>query len=107
MDQRYDKIEHGKKVKRKLRKDELVRKLAEAGVTATGNYATIQRLAVEQNIPTVEEDLPKIKIGWVGKPKGIYQVLWERGFLDPNNLNQYTMDGRKDQFGIHQPHTSL
>jgi hypothetical protein len=45
--QQYDEIEHGKKVKRKLRKDELVKKLAEAGVTATGNYTTIQRLAVE------------------------------------------------------------
>ena len=67
LEQRNDKIEHGKKVKRKLRKEELVKKLAEAGVTATGNYATIQRLAVEQNIATVEEDLPKIKIGWVGK----------------------------------------
>ncbi len=40
-----------------MRKDELVKKLAEAGVTVTGNY--------KQNIPTVEEDLPKIKIGWV------------------------------------------
>jgi hypothetical protein len=90
-----------------LRKDELVKKLAEAGVMATGNYATIQRLAVKRNIPTVEENLPKIKIGWVGKPKGIYQVLWERGFLVPNNLNQYTMDGGKDQFSVHQPHTSL
>lgn len=58
-------------------------------------------------MPTVKEDLLKMKIGWVGKPKGTYQVLWERGFLDPNNLNQYTMDGRKDQCGIHQPHTSL
>jgi hypothetical protein len=80
-------------VKRKLRKDELVKKLAEAGAMVTGNYTTIQRLAVKRNIPIVEEDLLKIKIGWVGKPKGIYQGLWERGFLDPNNLNQYTMDG--------------
>ena len=61
--QQYDEIEHGKKVKRKLRKDELVKKLAEAGVTATGNYTTIQRLAVERNIPTVEENLPKIISG--------------------------------------------
>ncbi len=90
-----------------MRKDELVKKLAEAGVTTTGNYATIQRLTIEQNIATVEEDLPKIKTGWVGKPKGIYQLLWERGFLDPNNLNKYTINGWKDQFGIHQPHTSL
>jgi hypothetical protein len=34
-------------------------------------------------------------------------VLWERGLIDPHNLNQYTMDGRKDQFGVLQPHTSL
>ncbi len=47
LEQRNDKIEHGKKVKQKLRKEELVKKLAEAGVTATGNYATIQRLAIE------------------------------------------------------------
>jgi hypothetical protein len=40
--------------------------------------------------------------GWVGKPKAIYQVLWERGLLDPLNLNQDTMDGQKDCFGIHQ-----
>jgi hypothetical protein len=58
-------------------------------------------------MPTVKEDLLKMKIGWVGKPKGTYQVLWERGFLDPNNLNQYTIDGQKDQFSIHQSHTSL
>jgi hypothetical protein len=107
LDQRFDQIEHDKKVKRKLRKDELVKKLAEVGVTATGNYVAIQKLAVERNTPTLEEDLPKIKFGGVGKPKGIYQVLWERGFLDPSNLNQYAMDGQKDQFGIHQLHTSL
>ncbi len=29
-------------------------------------------------------------------------VLWERGLLDPLNLNQYTMDGPKDHFRIHQ-----
>jgi hypothetical protein len=55
----------------------------------------------------MEEDLPKIKIGWVEKSKGINQVLWERGFFDSNNLSQYTMDRQKDQIGTHQPHTSL
>ncbi len=34
-------------------------------------------------------------------------MLWERGLIDPHNLNQYTMDGRKDQFGVLQPQTSL
>jgi hypothetical protein len=105
--QRHDQIEVGKTVKRKLKKEELVRKLAQAGVTATGNYAKVQKLALEKNIPITEEDLPKVKLGWVGKQKGIFQVLWERGFLDPGNINQYTMDGRKDQFGVLLPQTSL
>jgi len=43
----------------------------------------------------------------MGKQKGILQVLWERGFIDEANINQYTMDGRKDAFGVHQPQTSL
>jgi hypothetical protein len=34
--------------------------------------------------------------GWEGKPKGLLQVLWERGFLDENKpVNCYTVDGRK------------
>jgi hypothetical protein len=34
-------------------------------------------------------------------------MLWERGLLDPLNLNQYIMDGQKDHFGIHQLTYSL
>ncbi len=38
-------IQPGKKTKWRFRKDELVKMLAQAGVTATGNYAAIQKLA--------------------------------------------------------------
>ena len=42
----------------------------------------VQELATSQNMPIrVEEN--DIVEGWVGKPKGIRQVLWERGLLDP------------------------
>jgi hypothetical protein len=36
--------------------------------------------------------------GWEGQPKGLLQVLWERGFKDPDKAkaNWYTLDGRKD-----------
>ncbi len=27
--------------------------------------------------------------------------------MDEGNINQYTVNGRKDAFGIFQPHTSL
>ena len=35
----------------------------------------------------------KILEGWQGKAKGLLQVLWERGFIDPNNLDRYTLNG--------------
>ena len=35
------------------------------------------------------------------------QVLWERGLIDEQNLAQYTVNGRKDEMGILQHHTSL
>ena len=42
----------------------------------------IQEIAGLHNIPiTVEED--DVVEGWVGKPKGQRQILWERGLLDP------------------------
>jgi hypothetical protein len=42
----------------------------------------VQELATSQNIPIRGEE-DDIVEGWVGKPKGIRQVLWERGLLDP------------------------
>lgn len=43
-------------------------------------------------------DKQKIIAGWQGKPKGLLQVLWERGLLDETSLEKYTLDGRKDAF---------
>ena len=37
-------------------------------------------LAVEQ---------PVIAEGWMGAAKGLFQVLWERGWIDPNNMHKY------------------
>jgi len=54
-----------------------VKMLAQAGVTATGNYAAIQKLAWGKNLPLFDDNLPVVKEGWIGKPKGMYQVLWE------------------------------
>ena len=55
----------------------------------------------------MEEEIPKVTEGWEGKPKGMMQVLWERGFIDKNNLQQYTLDGKKDGHGNLRPETSL
>ena len=74
---------------------------------ASGRYSSVAKLATERNIAIFEEDLPKIIEGWIGKPKGIYQVLWERGWLDPNNLHKYTLNGQKDRYGVVRTEFSL
>jgi hypothetical protein len=49
----------------------------------------------------------KVVEGWEGKAKGLLQVLWERGFINATNLENYTMNGRQDACGILIPDTSL
>jgi hypothetical protein len=39
------------------------------------------------------------KKGWQGQPKGLLQVLWERGWIDEGNLEKYTMDPAADADG--------
>ena len=46
--------------------------------------------------------------GWEGQPKGMLQVLWERGFIDASKSEKYyTIEGRKDQFGNINSETSV
>jgi len=49
----------------------------------------------------------KVVEGWQGKAKGLLQVLWERGFINATNLENYTMNRRQDACGIPIPDTSL
>jgi hypothetical protein len=43
----------------------------------------MQEMAALRNLP-IASLKNEAQEGWVGKPKGIKQVLWERGSLDPN-----------------------
>ena len=59
----------------------------------------LQRIAALHNLP-IEREIVKRKEGWLGKPKGMYQVLWERGYIDPEKgWNDFTVEGRKDCYG--------
>jgi len=44
--------------------------------------------------------------GWVGKPKGMRQILWERGFIDATKISQYKNNAH-DKFGISDPERNL
>ena len=65
----------------------------------TKRYADIRAYALAHGIP-VEYERNKVKEGWLGKPKGMLQLLHERGFIDPTkNISFYTVKGKKDANG--------
>ncbi len=56
-----------------------------------------------------EEEIDKIVEGWEGKPKGMLQILWERGFIDQGKMSKSdcTLKGKKDASGNIIPESSL
>jgi len=85
--------------RRNLTKAELANRLNEQNISIMGTKKQLVERCTENNIPTSVEE-PKIIEGWINKPKGKLQILWERGWIDVDNLNKYTNDGRVDAFGI-------
>ena len=63
-----------------------------------GTKADILKIAQEKNIE-VKVTENKIKEGWVGKPKGMKQIAFERRFINLDELSLYTKDGHKDENG--------
>ena len=55
-----------------------------------GNLKKFQEVAILNDIP-IRHEIPIIEEGWVGKPKRMFQILYERGFLDLTKLNLYTV----------------
>jgi hypothetical protein len=64
-------------------------------VSAKGTKDELQVLCKTKDLPIVEE-LDEVVKGWEEKPKGMLQILWERGFIDPaKKKEEYTVDGKK------------
>jgi len=69
--------------------------------------ADLQALAQQHSLEITTEKR-KILLGWEGKPKGILQILWERGLIVGSDYKGMTLDGRKDPVtGLIQPGSSL
>ncbi len=76
-------------------------------MSAKGRKDELQILCKQNNIP-IEEELDEVVEGWEGKPKGMLQILWERGFGDPSRKKEdYTLQGKKDAFEKVNPKISL
>ena len=58
----------------------------------------LQELASANNID-IKKEVTREKRGWDGQPKGLLQVLWERGWIDDGKLDKYTMDPSTDADG--------
>jgi hypothetical protein len=98
----------GKKIKRFRNKRDLQKDLEAKGVTAKGAKYELQALCKNKDIP-IEEEIADVIEGWEGKAKGMLQILWERGFIDPGKTNKsdYTLKGKKDAYGNLMLETSL
>jgi len=88
----------GRKKPRKRRKAELIQMLNEKNISTLGTYKSaqeIQRLAIENGIE-LEEEIDETTQGWLNQPKGLLQVLWERGWINPDvPLSDYIKDKRE------------
>jgi hypothetical protein len=93
--------------RRNYTKEVLIGKLAEKGIEAKGNLKQIQDMCTAQDILTNYEE-GEVKEGWEGKPKGMEQVLWERGWIDITRPRKdYSKLGTKDSMGALQKDTSF
>lgn len=58
----------------------------------------LQQIARDNKVDAKVERTNEKK-GWIGQPKGLLQVLWERGWINEANLDKYTMEIAKDDNG--------
>ena len=96
---RHDRVTGGEK-RHRLNKKELYQKLNEKSVDVPKRFIAMPELKemCQKNGIDIEVFEEEIEEGWEGKPKGLRQVLWERGWLDPNE-GGYSMKGKKDADG--------
>jgi hypothetical protein len=91
---------------RKKRMTELKAELKEKGVNAKGKMKRVIELATTAGV-ALEVREEKVEQGWHGQAKGLLQILFERGLIDPAKFDPrdgkrqkyYSVDGKKDKFG--------
>ena len=94
---KYDVFSGEKKITRKNTKM-LVNELKQSGYQMKGHLSKyeLERIAKINRIELNYKHAIK-KEGWMGKPKGLLQILWERGFIDESNICLYSLKGRQSQ----------
>jgi len=83
-----------------LKKSELINLLqAKLGSSFKAQtYRSLEELKIlaNNNNIAVEVEEDEVDLGWMHKSKGLLQVLWERGWIDPNeSINNYVKDKKQ------------
>ena len=93
---------------REYTKPQLIEMLKREGIMSPkGNKQQIRDMAQQAGLALTYLKREIIQ-GWEGKPKGMEQILWERGWIDPNVARKvYTVHGTKDSMGALRKDTSL
>ena len=101
IEQRLD-MHLDKQKKRDLTKVELMETLKARGNNSFGTKKSLQEKCTKLGIP-FSVQVPVVREGWVGKPKGSLQILFERCWIHPDLIHLYTAEGkRSEQPNIHQ-----
>ena len=56
----------------------------------------IQDVATQKGIP-ITSYRKIVTPGWIGQPKGLFQILYERGWINEEHRNEYSIAGKKHQ----------
>ena len=101
-EKRDDKVEH-QHIETDKTKTDLIEELTRKGVrTPTNKHLNkikkqdLVALANQHGIALKKRN-QKIIEGWVGKPKGLLQVLWERGWIDEQRLDEYRLLAKDEE----------
>ena len=76
-------------------KEDMKADLANRQMFTAGTAKQLKERCLAAGI-TLQKEVDHVAVqGFIGIAKGMYEILWERGFIDPN-VEKYTIDGIKD-----------
>jgi hypothetical protein len=89
-------------------KPQLIKMLQQKGIdNPKGSKQQIKNMAERAGISLTYQKQDILE-GWEGKAKGMEQILWERGWIDPSqDRKSYTVHGKKDSMGAVEKDKSL
>ena len=98
-EERRNDYDTGKVRVKDVLKSNLVKELKRRGIKdPRGDKSKLQQLAKDHNVSIIFKE-KIIEEGWVGKQKGSLQILFERGWINPQQIDCYTKAGKKETDG--------